>query len=92
MRPMIVIIVKTITTMPMLFHSVIPSTCIMSRCLTDLKIRKTRAKRRIRKNDAAGKKCPNIRSHHHGRTAKRSMRLDDSLKTFVKRSQRDIGR
>lgn len=46
--------------MPMLFHSVIPSTCIMSRCLTDLKIRKTRAKRRIRKNDAAGKKCPNL--------------------------------
>lgn len=44
----------------MLFHNVIPKTCIMSRCRTDLKIRKTRAKRKMRKNEAAGKKCPNL--------------------------------
>eukprot|EP00438_Fugacium_kawagutii_P021579 Skav212163 [mRNA] locus=scaffold754:245994:248054:- [translate_table: standard] len=92
MRPMIAIKVKTMATMEMLFHSVIPKTCIMSRCRTDLKIRKTRAKRKMRKNEAAGKKGPNIKSHHHGRTAKRSMTLLDCLKEWTKRWNLDIGR
>lgn len=46
--------------MPVLFQSVSPKTCIMSRCRTLLKMRKTRAKRKMRKKDAAGRKWPNL--------------------------------
>ena len=48
----------------MLFQSVNPSTCIISKCRTDLKIRKTRASRRMRKKEEEGKKWPNLRSKH----------------------------
>ena len=44
----------------MLFQSVIPSTCIISKCRTDLKMRKTRASRRMRKKEEEGKKWPNL--------------------------------
>lgn len=63
---------------PMLFHNVSPRTCIISKCLTDLKMRKTRASRKMRRNDAAGRKCPNLRARvfHLAQFAGANIRLE----------------